>query len=307
MRQNIGKVVAAAADLIVKFVNGIASNVGKVIAAGANLIVKILRGIASKVKKVVDAGAEMMGDFVQAAADAVIKLTNRVARIIINFINQLSKAIREHSKELANAGALQIEALIDGAIQAVSIIGGRLIDKVMSLFDSLPRGVRKLLNIRSPSKVFEEIGKNMMLGTVIGVDRNAGAVYNSLESTAEGMIDTVVRTLRVVPDLLDGLMDMDPVITPVLDLTNVQAEAKKLAGLTNVTPITAAASYDQAASISAAQEAAQTVSITSNEPPSPTEIKFEQNNYSPEALSTLDIYRRTNNQLSQAKSSLGIA
>ena len=35
-------------------------------------------------------------------------------------------------------------------------------------------------------------------------------------------------------------------------------------------------------------------------------FRFEQNNYSPEALSDLEIYRQTRNQLSQVKDALGL-
>ncbi len=121
------------------------------------------------------------------------------------------------------------------------------------------------------------------------------------------MIDTVAGTLNAVPDILDGLMDMEPVITPVLDLTTVQDEAKKLSDLTNVTPITAAASYDQASLISAAQAVNQTSTSADDNGSSTSPITFEQNNYSPESLSPAEVYRQTKNQLSQAKSLLDVA
>jgi len=304
LAQNIGRIVEAGIELIAKFVSGIAQNIGKIIAAGADLIAKFLKGVGDNVSKVIKAAADMMGDFVQAAADAIIKLTNRIAKIIINFINELASAIRSNSKALGDAGANLISAIIDGAVQAVDSIGGRLVHKILGLFGSLPGKVKKLLGIRSPSTVFREIGEFMMLGTSGGVDAKAGVVTQSIRSAADDMVATLRSTLSVVPDILDGLMDVDPVITPVLDLSNVQAGAKELAGLTNVTPITAAASYGQAASISAEQEAAQTAQAEAAPPPA--EVKFEQNNYSPEALSTLDIYRRTKNQVSQAKGVLGI-
>lgn len=305
--QKIGVVVTAAAELIVKFVNGIASNIGKVIKAGADLIVKFLEGIGSNVKKVIKAAADMMGDFVESAAKAIIGLTNRIARIIINFINALAASIRRYTPELQRAGGNLVDAVVDGALSTISKSGGRVISGITGIFSGALSGVKGLLGIDSPSKVFMKIGEFMMQGTVIGVNSKARLVNRSLETVATDMIDTVVDTLSVVPDLLDGLMDLDPVITPVLDLTSVQAEAKQLSDLTNVTPITAAASYDQAASISAAQEAAQAVTSDSGDTPPITPINFEQNNYSPESLSPAEVYRQTKNQLAQAKNLLGFA
>jgi hypothetical protein len=71
-----------------------------------------------------------------------------------------------------------------------------------------------------------------------------------------------------------------------------------------VTPITAAASYGQASLISAEQLAAQTEELAV--PLGGTSVKFEQNNYSPEALTEIEIYRQTKNQLSQLKSALSL-
>lgn len=63
-------------------------------------------------------------------------------------------------------------------------------------------------------------------------------------------------------------------------------------------PITADASYGLASSISTEQTAAEIEKTALSAVPA---ISFEQNNYSPEALSAIEIYRRTRNQLAQAQ------
>jgi hypothetical protein len=71
-------------------------------------------------------------------------------------------------------------------------------------------------------------------------------------------------------------------------------------------PVVASASLDQASAISlekTALDAAQAAEVAQAGP----SFQFEQNNYSPEALSDVEIYRKTNNQLSQVKSALGLA
>ena len=72
----------------------------------------------------------------------------------------------------------------------------------------------------------------------------------------------------------------------------------------DVAPITAAGSYGQASTISAEQArvlAEQAVVASGG-----AAVKFEQNNYSPEALTEVEIYRQTKNQLSQLKSALAL-
>lgn len=302
---NIPDVVQAAVHLVAEFVRGIAENIGQVIRAGANLIIKILEGIGDNVKRVAKAATDMVSDFFDAAVKASLDLIDAGARAVLNFLNGVASAIRKYGPEFGKAGANIASAIIEGCLGGIDNLAGQIPSKLAGIAGDAIKSFGKKLGIGSPSKEFMKLGQYTMQGLVIGIDNSAPAVNRSLESSAEDMIDTMANTLRVVPDILDGLIDMDPVITPVLDLTSVEQGAKKLGDLSNVIPITAAASFIQAATISASQDQSQNVS--EDTPVAPvTEVKFEQNNYSPEALSSLDIYRQTQNQLAQAKNALGL-
>jgi hypothetical protein len=94
-------------------------------------------------------------------------------------------------------------------------------------------------------------------------------------------------------------------ITPVLDLSQVQKDASKIQDLSNVIPITAAASYGQAAAISD-QTQASAAAQAEADAQKVVNFNFEQKNESPKALDEVEIYRNTKNQLSQVKSALGL-
>jgi hypothetical protein len=108
-------------------------------------------------------------------------------------------------------------------------------------------------------------------------------------------VSAMNKVVAAVAEAASQNIDASPTITPVLDLTNIQNGSKTLASMLNVVPITAAASFGLASGISPEQ----------NSPGGDTEekapIQFEQNNTSPEALSSIEIYRQTKNQLSQAR------
>jgi hypothetical protein len=107
--------------------------------------------------------------------------------------------------------------------------------------------------------------------------------------------------------LSDGVaaeIDPNPVITPILDLSQVRTQAQELSALTNTVPITAAASYGHASSISASTPTTQ--AEDPNVAKAAASVTFEQNNYSPSALSEVEIYRQTKNQLSQLKTALAL-
>jgi hypothetical protein len=77
--------------------------------------------------------------------------------------------------------------------------------------------------------------------------------------------------------------------------------------LTNVIPITAAASYGQATSISAEKSSVDAAAVAGDGLAAGiAKIEFNQTNTSPESLSEVEIYRQTNNQLSKLKSLVGV-
>ena len=102
--------------------------------------------------------------------------------------------------------------------------------------------------------------------------------------------------------LTDDLMS--PVITPVLDLSQVTADAKTLTDVLAKTPVTVGASYSAAKSADATYKANADAVAASAGGGDVTTVNYTQNNTSPKALSTADVYRGTSNQLSIIKKGL---
>jgi tape measure domain-containing protein len=299
------KVIAKGTALIVAFLNAIAKQIPKVVAAGVDILLSLIGGIGNAVPRLVKKAVDIIGKFLDTIAEELVRLVRIGFKAIIDFINGLAKAIRENDQKLIDAGMNLGDAILDGLLMAIKQGAGKIVDAVTGLAGDAISGFKKKLGIGSPSKVFNELGGYMMEGLAIGLEQGGEGVSQSVKGAAQGAANTAKEEFGKIPSMLEGLVDMDPVITPVLDLSQVQKDAKQLDGLTNVVPITAAASLDQAATISASQTAAETAAADQAVQVGPT-FQFEQNNYSPEALSDVEIYRQTKNQLSQVKVALGI-
>jgi hypothetical protein len=79
-----------------------------------------------------------------------------------------------------------------------------------------------------------------------------------------------------------------------------------MGSLISTPTVVAGVSFDQASSISADTQSVPSETADATAQATPTTITFEQNNYSPEALSAVDIYRQTKNQISLAKEALNV-
>ena len=301
---HIPRIVTAAGNLITRFINAIGNQLPKILKAGTDLIIKFLGGIQKSIPRIKEKALDVARTFLNNLADGLVRLANIGFNALIKFLNGLAEAIRNHQERIRKAGWNIASAIMEGIVGGFKDLIGKVTDGIKWVLDKLPGKAKEVLGIKSPSQVFREIGKNTMLGLVGGIDDGAGPVERSIISATGTIVDTAKGTLAQVPNLLDGMMDMDPVITPVLDLSNVEKGAQKLGDLTNVTPITAAASYTQAAVISSDQQKIIEAGLAA---PAPiTTFNYEQNNYSPDPLSNIEIYRRTNNQLAQVKNALGV-
>jgi len=295
----IGKVINSGANILVKFLSGISDNIGKVLNQGGNIIAHLITGIGDQYSKIVSAGATSIGKFINAISAGAVDLVDKGAQAILNFINGCSAAARKYEPQIEKAGWNLGWSMIQGMISGMASLAGSVVSKAISIVSSIPKAAKKLLHIGSPSKVFYEIGTQIIDGLTLGLDDNADAPAASVENVVNSIIDSV----NTIPSLSD-LMEVSPTITPVVDLTQVQAAADQMNSIFETSPV-ATTSYGQAASISSTQAAQGAVSDTTGTEASV--IKFEQNNYSPESLSPVEIYRQTKNQLSQMRTALANA
>jgi hypothetical protein len=119
------------------------------------------------------------------------------------------------------------------------------------------------------------------------------------------VVSKLNEAMSNVGNILSTDVNMSPVITPVIDLTQFRKDASKMdLGVSNTT-LSADLSLTKANAISNLAADLQLQELKDKQSPDPKVIQFVQNNNSPESLSTTEIYRRTNNQLSQAKTVIG--
>jgi tape measure domain-containing protein len=301
---NVSRIVSAGSSMIAHFITGIGNSIDNIIDRGAAMINRIITGIGNNIGKVVDKGTEVATKLISGLADAAVDLATAGGNALLHVLQGIRKWLEDNASKVGAEGRGIAVALMSGITSGV--LGFDMTGFINNVFNKIKGAlnkVKKKLHIGSPSKMTaEEIGVPIMEGVAMGIDQSHMVVRDSLEDAGNVMLDTLKNTLSAVPDLVD--MDVNPTITPVLDLTQVTKDAKQLSDMTNVVPIQAAVSFGSAAAISATQGAQPDGTV---DPETGAKVfKFEQNNYSPEALSEAEIYRQTNNQLSQAKSALGL-
>ena len=150
------------------------------------------------------------------------------------------------------------------------------------------------LDEHSPSKRFYGIGNFAGVGFINALIDNVSKAGKAGREIARSSIDGLNDIISRIADYVDADMDVQPTIRPVLDLSAVEAGTGRLNTLF---------SRNQALSVSTGMNDRVSEMEVQNGESSPTgnTYQFTQNNYSPKALSRIDIYRQTKNQFSAMK------
>lgn len=239
---------------------------------GQNIVQALANGISSKQSTAVD-----------AAKDVCTAVKNA-------FNNNLT------SGDLRPVGANAAQGLADGIRSKIDEIADAAIDAAKKAVAA----AKKELDEHSPSKVFFKIGENVDLGMVNGIRAYLGRIGDAGTSMGREAINSMKSAIAHVSDIVNGEMDADPTIRPVLDLSNVQNGVGKINSLFSK-GLDMSVSYNKAVEASRSRKAESSPSIenpSNYQQPAPNTFSFVQNNYSPKSLSRSEIYRQTNNQFS---------
>ena len=224
----------------------------------------------------------------------------------VNEVNDLDGQLAIAAKSLgASASSSLYDAAVksaEGLVKGLQLQQRNIQDQMDKIADAMVKSIKKKLGIRSPSRVFMGVGENSAEGIAKGLSEMSGAVAKAAADTGQTAVDSLRKSMSGFSDLIAGPIDIQPVVTPVLDLSSVKKDAGQIGTMLGRQPISVDAAYSKAAAIANARMVAQEAEDISS--PAPTPVTFNQYNNSPKALSSAEIYRQTNSQLSRAKGAL---
>lgn len=306
---HIGDVIAKGAEILASFLEGIANNIGTVISAAADVVIHLITGISDNMWRIINTGVTVVENFLIGLRQNIIKLVQAGWDFIINLINGIADSIDQNMPKLRQAGLHLALAIIDGftggltskAADIANTVKDVLVDKPLKVLNGIKGWI-----LGSPSKLTRKMGGWIAQGLAIGLDQDTTA-ESSAESFANRVTTNMQNALAQANFALSDIVTTDPVIRPVLDLGDVQMKAKTInAMLASTIPFQADISTDQANAISIATTALvdQPTQTDINAQNKLAEVTYNQYNYSPEALSSADIFRQTHNLITLHKEEL---
>jgi tape measure domain-containing protein len=294
------KIVQALITMLTQMLDALVRAVPKMIDAGMKILIGFLRGIADNIGKVVDQGARIIVAFLDGIGRNIGKIVNAAVDLVFKFISAIADAIRNSGERIVDAGWDIATALIEGIVRGIGQLVKKAIDAIIDMAKKMWEGIKGFFDIFSPSKKMAWLGKQLVLGAAKGIDDNASTAVDSTVDMGEDMIGAMGKTLDGLSKVLGkDLIDFDPTISPVLDLSQVKKEAARIEDILGMQEFDASATVNGVRSANSGFEQNRTDGDSSDETGGDT--YFTQNNYSPKALSNVDIYRKTKNLISKVK------
>lgn len=230
---NAPLIIEAGVDLLLKLIDGFVKMVPSLAGAAVNAVTSLATFIINNGPTIVQKGVELLLKLIQGILNAVPKLASTAATVI----GQLASYLISNFPKIVMAGVEIIISLVKGIISAIGravsaagqvvralwnaftsvswgevgsniisgIVGGisagvgRLVSAAVNAAKSAFNAAKNFLGIHSPSRLMRDmIGKNMMIGWELGIEKNADLPADAITDVAKDVIAPPMRAEQVI-------------------------------------------------------------------------------------------------------------
>lgn len=141
--------------------------------------------------------------------------------------------ISDYRNNFYNVGQYLIEGMANGIDDA----SNKAVLAVRRMAKKLPQIAKIILQIHSPSKVFDKLGQYLPKGMANGVIRGGQYVYSAISNMSNTVVDKAGTVMSLISDALNLDLDYEPTITPVVDMGNVTSSMDAINSMLNRNPL----------------------------------------------------------------------
>lgn len=177
--------VGTVAENVLPVIETVLTNIADTVKEqGPEMISKFVAYAIDKLPEVISLGLQMVLALVKGLAQNLPQLVQGA----LNMIDTIAGALYDSLPDIIEVG----KNIVKGLWEGIKAMASWLKDKVTDFMGGIVDGVKGVLGIHSPSKVFAGIGENMALGLGQGFDRTMQSVgANIQDAIPTPTVDTV--------------------------------------------------------------------------------------------------------------------
>lgn len=227
-QENAPKILKASVKLLMAIVNALP----KIIDALADALPKIIDAIISlftnekTMSQMISAYIKLFGALVKASPKIIASLVKAIVKIIkslvtsfesnfpkilsvgVKMFKQIAKGLKNGLKDLPAIG----KDIVKGIWSGIADLIPWLTEKIKGFGSGITKSLKKVLKIKSPSRVTMEMGVNLDKGLALGLDKNNDAITFARKKGLE--VSQALEKVMTTPDLTvagDGNIDVSSV------------------------------------------------------------------------------------------------
>lgn len=196
----VPKLITAVIDILPKLVKTLTEMLPRILEAAIRLFTALVEALPIIVPMLIKAVLDLLPEIVKALVDmlpgliqgavqlflgitqGIIKALPEIIRATMGLVPEIVKALIKLVPELVRAGFELLAGLAKGLIDNTPKVLGEAVNSVGKF---LVNGVKDFLGIRSPSRVFYDIGDDVTTGLANGIRETSGQVAEA----AEGLVN----------------------------------------------------------------------------------------------------------------------
>ena len=281
-------------DVVTNIVTGLQTATPQINVALTTLVMTMFTTFISRMalgQPMVYAGMMALANNISLAITRITSMVRiSINLLVMDMMNTLSNGLSNLSNSVY-ASAMQTGYwMAEGLRIGFTNQRAALVEMARSTASAMLAAANAELKVNSPSKAFKETGYWAAKGLEIGWTDTADKAVDAVTRTAKEF-DEAFRDIISSIDMEEISDDINPVITPVLDLSEAKAGADDLRSMFGNE------------SFRGVQNAASGIGARSSEQSSQNgsqkTVVFNQYNNSPKALNEVEIYRQTKSSISR--------
>ena len=250
---------------------------------------------ANAIQAPLTATSEQIGSTMATAlSDSLEAETPKVAENASGMAETCAEKIEEEKPSWEEGASVLVDAFILGidnnVARAATAAAQMAMQAYQAAMSAIGMGSEKEI-VKTGSSIEKTISNSVSSGVSKGASSGSSSIKTGVSALGTAAALGIGTAISAISTVLSEGIDSEPVIKPVLDLTDVKNGVSKL----NTMVSSSKASSISTSMSSDKTESGQNGAKSSDSGSSTT---FIQNNYSPKALSRVEVYRQTKNLLS---------
>lgn len=216
-------IINAIPRIFTVFLEGILNNLDTIINAGLRVLEALIDGVCNNLPLIIDAVITIIGrllwaivthlpEILEAGGKILVALAQGIIHLSFKLVEAAGTLIGVFWDRLKNTDWIQLaKDMINGLVNAIKGLGSFVADAAKDIGTSILDGIKGVLKIQSPSRVMQEVGKNTVQGTVLGMKKMLPQVSKISKELGETIQKDTMRaaTQVTMANILEDPVEKD--------------------------------------------------------------------------------------------------